>query len=267
MQRCSGKTELVYEAFSYLLYSNNAKQGQCKAKLINYLQNNSTKFDLYLKQNTEFDDIDTYLNLLKTQSMDNTLEFVCLLAAYHHNLKILYNSGESLKEKLLYASKNSSENTSSKLHSEENDEYLIIFMNGSEMIPLLPKDLDESDTSSEISAELENVPSRNIIDKINIENFTSENTEDFEQENVVQSMNKLVDEEFETKLKIESNNKIFQQFESYEDEEAPLFEEIWKRPSDSENEPNLNQNKLFEQTAGTHSSKVPSDLVNDSEKF
>lgn len=99
MQRCSGKTEMAYEAFSYLLYSNNTKQGQCKAKLINYLQNNSTKFDLYLKQNTEFDDIDTYLNLLKTQSMDNTLEFVCLLAAYHHNLKILYNSGESLKEK------------------------------------------------------------------------------------------------------------------------------------------------------------------------
>ena len=140
-------------------------------------------------------------------------------------------------------------------------------MNGSEMIPLLPKDLDESDTSSEISAELENVPSRNIIDKINIENFTSENTEDFEQENVVESMNKLVDEEFETKLKIENNNKIFPQFESYEDEEAPLFEEIWKRPSDSENEPNLNQNKLFEQTAGTHSSKVPSDLVNDSDKI
>ena len=98
MQRWKKEPENVYEAFSYLIYSNNKKISQCKTKLINYLESNSNKFDSFVKKNTDYDDINTFVDLLKTKSVDPLLEFVCLLSAYHRNLKILYEYGNSLKK-------------------------------------------------------------------------------------------------------------------------------------------------------------------------
>jgi len=236
---------------------------QCKNKLVNYLENNSEKFDSYLAKSTEFDDIQSYLQLLKTKNVDFVLEFMCLLTAYHRNLKILYNSGSSLKEKIIsYQSKNISDDTSAKLQSEDNDEYLMIFVVGNELIPLLPEENDDSDASSDKSTEL---VTESLKDESHIPKDEQHSEDDIGQQNLFQRMSKFVDNELEAKLSLD-DDKLHQPFENpdVEDDEAPLFSEIWKRPSESDSDKNLHIPKETEKHNKEFSSKAPPGLVKDS---
>uniref|UniRef100_A0A7S3NTR8 CSD domain-containing protein n=1 Tax=Euplotes crassus TaxID=5936 RepID=A0A7S3NTR8_EUPCR len=233
IQRCESKVDCAFESFSYLIYSNIAKVPQCKTKLVNYLINHSAKFDLFLKQNTEFDGIDAYLTQIKTKSIDTALEFVCLLAAYHHNIKILYYNGESLKEKsLCHGSKNASDDASSMLPSDQNEDSLTLFVTGQELVPLLHIDEDDSDTDSEKSAELLSAPILLDRPEVRVSGGLSQNGEETENSKPNDKINKLIADEPEAKYANDTPTKQELLLKNEEDDDSYILNDIWNRPQD-----------------------------------
>lgn len=142
-------------------------------------------------------------------------------------MKVLgYYCGEILKEKVINLNtKNGNDGSSAGVSTLENEEYLIIYLTKDRFIPLLV-DENDSDISSEKSTELITNSTVQPSSKKNVQSATYENKDD-----IYANMSKFVDEEFETKLNIEENknNSVFED----PDDDAPLFDEIWKRPSEA----------------------------------
>ena len=139
----------------------------------------------------------------------------------------------------------------------------MVFISGNEFIPLLENVDEDSDPSSDESTELVTEPLKDVkIQNMLLEN--QQNEDDTHQQNLFQSMNKFVDEEFETKLNL-NDNKPHQTFETVdiEDDEAPLFSEIWKRPSESESDQNLDLSKEVEKPINEVSYGPPPGLTKD----
>lgn len=200
-----------------------------------YIEANATKFDSYLKKNTEFDDISIYVEQLKSKQVDWVLDLTLLLSTYNRNMKVLYYCGEILKEKVINMNtKNGNDGSSAGLSTLENEEYLMFFLTKDRFIPLLV-DENDSDISSEKSTEL--VTNSNV--EINPKKdavLANYNNKD----EIYTNMSKFANEEFETKLNIgeNRNNSVFEDPDL--DDDAPLFEEIWKRPGETIEDQDLN---------------------------
>ena len=125
-------------------------------KLVDYLTSNLTKFDIFLKKNTDHEDTEEYLQSITSRSVDPVIEAVCLAIAYKRNLKILYNIGDWLKEKSIpYLAKSSCEDGTGKGNSDCSDEdSLFLFWIGNKFIPLLSDEDGSDECSSEESIEV-----------------------------------------------------------------------------------------------------------------
>jgi cold shock CspA family protein len=175
---------------------------------------------------------------LRERSVDQTVELTCLLSAYKRNAKILYYSGDSLKEKVIhYFSKNTNEEASVKGSSTQEDEVLAIFLTSDHAYPIIFEETDDSDTSSEKSTEV--VPS----------NLKPSNAPNFKVSGPISDrgigVHKFIESEIDSKLNLAGNTKTHSAFEDpdVDDDEEPLFSEIWKRPSETSDDQNLNLNQ------------------------
>lgn len=233
--RCPVSDHTIFEVFSKLLFTKGTKFKQCKTKLFNYLNANSNKFDAFLQKYTEFDDYESYVTLLNKKSVDPILELVCLCSTYQKHLKILYYNGEALKEKTIhYCSRDNADDNSPQEQSDEsNQDYLLLYLCEDQFIPLLPESEDDSDgSSSEKSTEL-------VAEPVKIKNkkTISKPLEDSDQDNadidIYNSMNKFMDDDFDTKLtlsNVHKSNSVFGRSDHHGGVE-PFFTEIWNKPT------------------------------------
>jgi hypothetical protein len=155
-------------------------------------------------------------------------------------MKVLYYSGDSLKEKVICLNpKNGNDGSSAGVSTLDNEEYLMIFLTEDKFIPLLV-DENDSDLSSEKSIEL---VIGNTLQPI-AKKITTSVSDRGNKDDIYDNMSKFVDEEFETKLNIGEKNKTHSAFEDPEidDDETPFFSEIWERP----NETNEDQDYLLD---------------------
>jgi hypothetical protein len=139
-------------------------------------------------------------------------------------MKVLYCSGDSLKEKVITLNpKNGNDGSSAGVSTLDNEEYLMVFLTQDKFIPLLV-DENDSDLSSEKSIEL---VIGNTLQPI-AKKITTSVSDRGNKDNIYDNMSKYVDEEFETKLNIE-----------HDDDETPFFSEIWERPNETNEDQDL----------------------------
>jgi hypothetical protein len=145
---------------------------------------------------------------------------------------VLYYHSDALKEKsLFYTSRTSVDGNSNKGQSETtDDDFLVVFWNGEEFIPLLSDDNDSDESSSEKSTELVAENSKNFPLKQKSNNDSDQEEADLD---VYKDISKFTDEEFEPKLNLNrpSNLSMMKQA-SHDTDEEQLFSEIWNKPSE-----------------------------------
>lgn len=232
--KCPVSDHTIFEVFSKLIFTKGTKFKQWKTKLFNFLNANSNKFDAFLKMYTEFDDYESFVTLLNKKSVDSVLELVCLCSTYQKHMKILYYNGEALKEKAIhYCSRDNADDNSQQEQSDEsNQDYLLLYLCEDEFVPLLPETEDDSDgSSSEKSTELVAEPV-----KIKNQKTISKPLEDSDQDNpdidIYNSMNKFMEDDFDTKLSLNNvhkSNSVFGRSDHWGVE--PFFTEIWNKPT------------------------------------
>jgi hypothetical protein len=152
-------------------------------------------------------------------------------------MKVLYYSGDSLKEKVITLNpKNGNDGSSAGVSTLDNEEYLMIFITEDKFIPLLV-DENDSDLSSEKSIEL---VIGNTLQPV-AKKITTSVSDRGNKDDIYDNMSKFVDEEFETKLNVGEKNKTHSAFEDVEhdDDETPFFSEIWERPNEANEDQDL----------------------------
>lgn len=148
--------------------------------------------------------------------------------AYKRNLRVLYYSGDSLKEKFLQV-----DSSSSAQGEDEDEDQILIFLCGKQFLPLIVvEDEDSEEEVSDDSTERIDNKRRHAMPEVTpLGKKDSEN--DSDSLDVLNSMSKFVDEELETKLHLDPNVRKPSNYDAIErdDNEEQLFSEIWNKPT------------------------------------
>lgn len=90
-----------FRLFSKLMNSDERNFKLYKSKVQEFINNNLSKFGLYLSKYTKFGDINNFMDTKSGDFVKSTIELVLCCQLYKQNLKILYYQDEKIKEKNL----------------------------------------------------------------------------------------------------------------------------------------------------------------------